>query len=255
MGVNLPSFLGEDLTLSANSSLKIMLHRPWSLITHFFTHIQFGHFIFNMIMLYSMGQLFMLQQGSKRLVSLYFLGGLSGYLLFAISYSSFEALHQNQSHYILGASAAVMAIVVATAVLNPKQIISPFGIFRMELIWFAGILVLLDLVSIRDGVNSGGHIGHIGGALLGYFYARQLQKGKDMGNWLNNLGAKIKAIFSRPKMTVSHNSGRPKTDEEFNLEKKYRQKRIDDILDKIARSGYDSLSKDEKDFLFKNSQK
>jgi hypothetical protein len=121
--------------------------------------------------------------------------------------------------------------------------------------WLAAILVLLDLASVRSGVNSGGHIGHIGGALFGFIYARQLQKGKDMGRWLDNFLTRLRSLFTRKKMYVASNNARPKSDEQFNLEKKARQKRIDEILDRISRSGYDGLSREEKDFLFKNSQK
>jgi membrane associated rhomboid family serine protease len=251
----LPSMLGEDLALSASSSFTKMLTRPWSIITHMFAHVQFGHFLFNMIALYSMGQMFVSIQGSRKLLTLYILGGLSGFIAFALAYNSSNVLNGGGTHYVLGASAAVMAIVVTTATLQPKRVILLFGVFKIELMWLAGILVLLDLASIRDGVNSGGHIGHIGGAIFGYFYGTQLKKGKDMGAWFQKIIDTLKGIFSRSKMSVASNNGRPKTDEQFNIEKKERQKRIDIILDKISRSGYESLSKDEKDFLFKHSQK
>jgi hypothetical protein len=156
---------------------------------------------------------------------------------------------------VLGASAAVMAIVVATAVTKPNQVVMFFGVVRMELKWLAAILVLLDLASIRQSANSGGHIGHLGGAIYGYFYASQLKKGKDMGSWIHRMLDWFQGLFKRKKMYVASNQGRPKTDEQFNLEKKAKQQRIDQILDKISRSGYDSLSKDEKDFLFKNADK
>ncbi len=252
------AFLGDNLALAASSDWKIMLIRPWSIITHMFAHIQFGHFLFNMIALYFMGQLFVSIKGSKRLLSLYLLGGLSGYLLFAISLNVFDVFNTNHSVYVLGASAAVMAITVASATLQPKREILLFGAIKMELMWLAAILILLDLASVRSGINSGGHIGHIGGAIFGFFYARQLQKGKEMGSWLTRLLDRLSGFLSKRRMRVVSNTqqhSRPKSDEQFNIEKKERERRTDEILDKISRSGYDSLSKSEKEFLFKNAQK
>ncbi|MBL0314770.1 MAG: rhomboid family intramembrane serine protease [Flavobacteriales bacterium] len=245
----------EDLTLAASSSPYGMLLRPWSLITHMFAHIQFGHFLFNMIALYTMGQVFVSVRGSKPLVAVYVMGGLSGYLLFALAFNFIPAFASRFESYVLGASAAVMAVTTAAATLKPRQHIFLFGAIRLELRWLAVILVLLDLASVRTGVNSGGHIGHLGGAFFGYFYATQLLKGKDMGSWFSKMIDKISSFFNRRRMRVVTNNGRPKSDEQFNIEKKQRQKRIDEILDKISRSGYDSLTKEEKEFLFRNSQK
>lgn len=249
------AFLGDNLALAASSNWEVLLKRPWSIVTHMFAHVQFGHFLFNMIALYFMGQLFVSLQGSKRLLNLYVLGGLSGFALFFIAYNVFEVFKTTQGTYVLGASAAVMAITVAAATLQPKREIYLFGAIRLELMWLAAILILLDLASVRSGINSGGHIGHIGGAIFGFIYARQLQKGKEMGSWLTNLLERISRLFSGKRMKVVSNNGRPKTDEQFNVEKKERQRRTDEILDKISRSGYDSLSKSEKEFLFKNAQK
>jgi len=249
------AFLGDNLALAASSNWEVLLIRPWSVVTHMFAHVQFGHFLFNMIALYFMGQLFVSLQGSKRLLNLYVLGGLSGFALFFIAYNVFEVFRTIQGTYVLGASAAVMAITVAAATLQPKREIYLFGAIRLELMWLAAILILLDLASVRSGINSGGHIGHIGGAIFGFIYARQLQKGKEMGSWLTSLFERVSRLFSGKRMKVVSNNGRPKTDEQFNLEKKERQRRTDEILDKISRSGYDSLSKGEKEFLFKNAQK
>lgn len=244
----------KDLWMSASSDVSVMIRRPWSLITHMFAHIQFGHFLFNMVALYTMGQVFVSVQGFKKLTAVYIMGGLAGYFLFALSFNFLDVFKVKYGSYVLGASAAVMAITVAAATLRPKQILYLFGAVKLELMWLAAILVLLDLASVPSGVNSGGHIGHIGGAAFGYIYARQIQKGKDLGRWLNNFLDKIKSLFATRKMKVASNNARPKSDEVFNLEKKARQKKIDAILDKIGKSGYDSLSKDEKDFLFRNSQ-
>jgi membrane associated rhomboid family serine protease len=250
-----PTFLGNDLGLAANSSWTVMIYRPWSILTHMFTHINFGHFLFNMVALYSMGKMFLALVGSKKLLHLYVMGGLSGYILFAVVYSLSDVLGNNEAHAVLGASAAVMAIVVAAAVIRPLQKIFLFGIVQLELRWLALILVLLDLASIKDGINSGGHIGHLGGAFFGLYYGNRIIKGNETRDFIGRLFEKIKATFSRNKLHVVQGHARPKSDEQFNLEKKKRQQRIDQILDKISRSGYESLSKDEKDFLFRHSDK
>lgn len=245
----------DDLTLAATSSLKGMLYRPWSVITHMFTHIQFGHFLFNMIALYTMGQVFVSVKGSKALLPVYVMGGLSGYLLFALAFNLIPTFAHRHDAFVLGASAAVMAVTTAAATLKPRQQLFLFGAIKIELRWLAVILVLLDLASVKSGVNSGGHIGHLGGAGFGYFYATQSMKGMDMGSWLSRWMDKLSSLFTRNKMRVVSNNGRAKSDEQFNIEKRERQKKIDEILDKISRSGYDSLTSQEKDFLFRNSQK
>lgn len=250
-----PDVLGESLGLAANSSWKVMICRPWTIVTHMFAHVNFGHFLFNMIALYALGNMFVSILGPRRLLPLYLMGGFSGYILFAVVYSLSDVLGNNEAHEVLGASAAVMSIVVAIAVIRPLQKIFLFGIVQLELRWLALILVLLDLASIKGGVNSGGHIGHLGGAIFGFIYGTRFNKGSDMGKWINQILEKFKGLFSKRKMNVTHNHARPKSDEQFNIEKKQRQQQIDNILDKISRSGYDSLSKAEKEFLFKHSEK
>jgi membrane associated rhomboid family serine protease len=243
---------GEDLMLAASSSLTIMKERPWTLITHMFTHIQPGHLIFNLIALYSMGRLFTTMVLPRRIWTVYILGGICGYLLFLISYSGSSILSAGRDHAILGASASVMAIITATAIIQPRRIVYLFNAIRLELSWLAIILAVLDLASIRNGINSGGHIGHLGGALLGLLFGLSERAGlrtwKDIRSFISNL-------TKRNSMRVVHGHARPKTDDEFNTERVDRQKKIDEILDKIGRSGYESLSQSEKDFLFKHSQK
>jgi membrane associated rhomboid family serine protease len=249
-------FLGKDLAMAASSSWKVMLHRPWSIVTHMFAHENFGHLLFNMIAIYFMGNLLKSMLGSKSVFTTYIMGGLSGLVLFFLFYNLSPKLHTQGGSLVLGASAAAMAITCAAAAYAPRMQIFLFGAFKLELQWLAIFMVLLDLVSIRSGVNSGGHIGHIGGAIFGYLYATQLRKGNNMFLWFDKLIDRLKILFTRKnRMKVSVNHARPKSDELFNLEKKERQKKVDTILDKIGRSGYDSLSKDEKEFLFKHSQK
>jgi len=243
---------GEDLMLAANSSVDIMQQRPWSVITHLFAHLQPGHFLFNMVALYSMGKLFMTMVLPKKIWLVYLLGGISGYLLFMLSFAGSNVLNAGRDHSILGASSAVMAIVTATAIIQPRRIVYLFNAVRMELAWLAIILAVLDLASIRNGINSGGHIGHLGGALFGLVYGLLVRAGIFS---LRDFWKLITSITKPKPMGVVRGHARPKTDDQFNDERIERQKKIDIILDKIGRSGYESLSQAEKDFLFKHSQK
>lgn len=243
---------GEDLMLAASSSMEIMMQRPWSLITHMVAHIEPGHFLFNMIALYSMGKLFSTMILPRRIWWVYLLGGISGYLLFVVSFAESNVLSGGRNHFILGASAAVMAIVTATAVIQPRRIVYLFNAIRLELMWLAILLAVLDLASIRQSFNSGGHIGHLGGALFGLIFGLLERAGIRR---FSDITVFLHHITQRNKMRVVRGHSRPKTDDEFNIERAERQKKIDEILDKIGRSGYESLSQAEKDFLFKHSQK
>jgi membrane associated rhomboid family serine protease len=249
----LPDPWGDDLMLAANSDFQVMSTRPWSLLTHMFAHVHTGHFLFNMVALYSMGKLFLSIEKPSRLWTVYLLGGLAGYSLFAIAYTVSPVLHSGKEHGILGASAAVMAIVVATATMQPRRIVYLFGAVRLELVWLAIILLVLDFASIRQGINSGGHIGHIGGGMFGFLYGLKLFKPGKFAFLIGSISDFFSRITRRNRMKVVHR--RPKTDDEFNNERVEKQKKIDLILDKIGQSGYESLTQAEKDFLFKHSQK
>lgn len=249
-----PGAWGNDLHLSATAFVPELLHRPWSIVTHMFAHISFSHFLLNMVSLYAAGRLFQFFLSERQLLSNYLLGGLFGFLFYLVSYNLFPALDEHS--YILGASAAVMSIVLSIGVLKPDFEVKLMGIVDMKLKWLCLLLVVLDLVSLRKGINSGGHLGHLGGALWGTLYALQLRKGNDIGGWLSKLFDRVRSLFQKKShLRVVTNNGRPKTDEQFNAERLERQKRLDQILDKIARSGYESLSRDERNFLNKYSQK
>ncbi|MCC6600983.1 MAG: rhomboid family intramembrane serine protease [Crocinitomicaceae bacterium] len=251
---SLPLTTGDDLFLASTSDIHRLMLRPWSIITHMFTHTEFGHFFFNMIFLYSAGKLFQQIADSRKLIVVYLLGGLSGFMLYFIFYNVFPALEKNS--LILGASASAMAVVIAIATLRPSMVIKLLGVFDVKLVWLAAIFVVIDLWSLKKGENIGGHIGHLGGAIFGYFYAAQLKQGKPVAVWLEKFLDRLRKLFHpKPLMVVKQKNPRFKADEEFNEEKNNRQKRVDEILDKIGRSGYDSLSREEREFLFKYSQK
>jgi membrane associated rhomboid family serine protease len=254
MNSNAEKSIGSDLFLAASSSITVLASRPWSIVTHLFTHVGFAHFFFNMIMLYAAGRMFQFFIGANRLLVVYLLGGWCGFFLYFLFYNIFPALDTNSM--ILGASASVMAVFIAVAVVEPEREVKFFGILDIKLKWLAVLFVLLDLLSLRKGDNMGGHIGHFGGAVFGYLYGKKLLQGKPIGDsWANTFANWARWLNRKPKMKVTQKNPRMKSDEEFNEEKKRRQKRVDEILDKISRSGYEHLTKEEKDFLFQNSQK
>ena len=234
-----------------NSKLLI---QPWAFITYMFLHNGFLHLLFNMVWLHFAGKIFLQYLSPKQLLSTYILGGISGGLLFIIAYNYIPALAiYTQNAQALGASAAVLAIVVAIATYTPNYSVRfPFiGIVKLKHI--AIFSVALDVLSIPKG-NAGGHIAHLGGALFGYLYIKQLQKGNDYSigvtTWLNSLSNLFK-----PKSKLKTVHKRPKTDKQFNTEKSAQQKAVDLVLEKISKSGYESLSKEEKATLFSASKK
>lgn len=248
---------GPDLArwLMSTSDPLRLLRTPWTVVTYMFTHWDLFHIFFNMLVLWFIGRIFEDLLGGKRLLGNYLLGGLMGLLLYILSYNflpAFERYAQGSS--IMGASGAVMAVFVGLATYRPDLQVHLlfFGAIRLK--WLALIYVVVDLIGIRQGGNSGGHIAHLGGALYGYIAAQQLKQGRDLSLGLALFLDRISNLFrkrSKPlkvaKRPSAGASRRPGTSQD-------QQARIDAILDKIGRSGYDSLTKEEKDFLFKASK-
>lgn len=239
--------------LALASDLRMLFHKPWTLITYMFMHEDFFHILFNMLWLYSFGRIFTEYLNNKQLLSTYIMGGLFGGLLYILAFNLFPAFSNSVNNsYAIGASAGVLAIVVATATLLPEFKINVFILGPVALKWIAVATVLIDLLSIK-GDNAGGHLAHLGGALYGFLFISQYKKGKDLGKGLSNLLDFIRGLFKKKsKLKVAFK--RPLTDEQYADQKKAREQQIDRILDKISKSGYDSLSREEKDTLFKASQ-
>jgi len=242
----------DQLYLPAENSK--LLSQPWAFITYMFLHNGFLHLLFNMVWLHFAGKIFLQYLNPKQLLSTYLLGGVSGGLIFIIAYNYIPALAiYTENAQALGASAAVLAIMVAVATYTPNYSVRfPFiGIVKLKHI--AIFSVMLDLLSIPKG-NAGGHIAHLGGALFGYLYIKQLQKGNDFSigftKWINN----ISNLF-KPKSKLKTVHKRKKTDTQFNTEKSAHQIAVDIVLEKISKSGYESLSKEEKATLFSASKK
>ncbi len=246
--------------LELPSNLTTLLHQPWSVITYMFLHADVMHIFFNMISLYWFGRIALERISQKQLVALYILGGLAGAILYILSYNLFPyfsiAVHNS---YLLGASGAVVAICVAAATLQPNYSIRLMFIGEIKLIWLAIGMVAISLFGIT-GNNAGGEFAHIGGAILGYFYAKAWMRGKDYSrpvtsviNWLINLSKKTPKI--KIKQGGKQTTTKIKTDAEYNKEKRANEAAIDAILDKIKQRGYESLTADEKRELFDRSKK
>lgn len=235
------------------ASPEMFIYRPWTILTYMFTHFDFLHILFNMLWLYWFGGLFLNFFSEKQLGGLYLLGGFAGALLFMLAYNIFPYFQSVADYSVLmGASASVMAIVFAVSFYRKEQEIILLLIGRIRLIYLALFTLLIDLLAMTSD-NAGGHIAHIGGALFGIWFASQIRKGKDLTapanraiDWFVNLGKR------KPKMRVTYK--RPETDYEYNARKHQETVEIDTILDKLKRSGYASLSAEEKKKLFDASK-
>jgi membrane associated rhomboid family serine protease len=236
------------------ANLHILIKQPWSFISYMFLHSGFLHLLFNMVWLHFGGKLFLKLLNPKQLLSTYILGGFFGGALFIITYNYMPAFEQlTNGASTVGASASVLAIVIASATYTPNYAIQFPLIGFLKLKHIAIFIVILDILSIPKG-NAGGHIAHLGGALFGYLYIKQLQKGNDLSiNFSNFLEKLMNTFKTKSKLEKVHK--RAQSDHEFNSEKANKQKEIDKILEKIANSGYDSLSKEERNMLFSASKK
>jgi membrane associated rhomboid family serine protease len=229
------------------------LKQPWSLVTYSFFHSGIAHIFWNMLMLYFTGRIFLNLFDNKRFINVYFLGVILGGLLFMLSYNIFPTL-ANTNSALIGASAGVTAVLIFICSYIPNQEVRV--IFFNVKLWYVGVFfVLVDLIQITSGVNIGGRIAHLGGAILGYVYARQLLKGNDIGSGFSKLLDGIGSVFQKrekkaPLKTV-YKKKAGNNNSKVDYDKQANQRKIDDILDKISKSGYESLSKKEKDFLFK----
>ncbi|MBS0011725.1 MAG: rhomboid family intramembrane serine protease [Bacteroidales bacterium] len=240
--------------LSVPASFPSLILKPWTVITYMFLHEGFFHVLFNMLWLYWFGRIFSDYFDQKKLVSVYILGGLAGALLYVLSFNIFPAFSETIHVSIaLGASASVMAIVIATAAYVPDYSVHLFLLGRVKIKYIA--LGIFLLTSIFDfSVNTGGKIAHIGGAILGYVYAMRYKQGKDTGRWISKAIDGLATWFKpRKKMDVSYK--KPMNDIEYNKIKADHQEQVNKILEKISKGGYDSLTKKEKEILFRESQK
>lgn len=256
-------------TLATSWRLDVLAARPWSVVTHMFAHQDMWHIAMNMLLLFWMGRVYHGEVGSRRLLSTYIGGGLAGFAAYFFITNGFKPLQTGT--YALGASASVMAIFGALATLRPDM--------RFNLIFFGpvplktlfGVYVLLDYFGLSQGVNAGGNLAHLGGALFGVVLIQQDRRGINLVRWLEWLldvltsrslsipvrkRSRFRASTANRWQAAERESSRaPVSDDEFNAARVEREDRLDAILDKISKHGYDHLSAEEKRFLFDQSKR
>ena len=247
-------FLNSVFTL--NTDLQAFIFMPWGLVTSIFAHFSLWHFLLNMLFLYFSGRMFEQLFDAKRLWYTYLFGGIAGGVLEIIAHAVFPAL-QNTQIVIVGASGSIMAIFMTLAFYRPNLNVMLFGIFPIRLIFLALFFLLSDLISL--GTNDGvAHFAHLGGAIFGALSIRNIASKNNimvvLQNWGETIVNSISSLFKSSPKKPKRSNPRMKTDEEYNLEKKSKQEKIDQILDKISKSGYESLTRQEKDFLFNQSK-
>jgi len=241
------------------SDFSDFILKPWAIISYAFLHYDFIHLLFNMLWLYFIGRMFLNLFSAKMALNVYFLGAIFGGLLFMLCYTLFPSVFSLNPR-LVGASAAVRALFVFLCAYMPNQEMR-FFTFNIKL-WHIGIaIVVLDVIGVVAGVNdpihgnAGGNLAHLGGALLGYYYAKQLLKGNDIGKGFERLVDSVfnffKGVKKSPLKTVHKNKSKVGGYNKADFNQFNNQKKIDVILDKISKSGYDSLTAKEKEFLFK----
>ena len=239
------------------ADLSELVVKPWTLLSYMFLHQGLFHMLMNMMVLYFGSQIFNQFLNEKKLLNVYLLGGLSGGLLYVMAFNLFPVFEANVTNSVaLGASAAVMAVLIAAATYVPNFVVRLMFIGNVKLKYIAMGYLVLDVVRIQSS-NSGGHIAHIGGAIFGFFFIQQLKKGNDFTLGFSRFLNYLKAMFQpQKKMKVVYKKqGKTKSNTAYNSQKVDNQKKVDLILDKISKSGYDSLSAEEKAILFDASKK
>ena len=241
--------------LSLPADVSQLLWKPWTLLSYMFLHEEFLHILFNMLWLYWFGTIFLQYIDQKHLLSTYILGGFSGGLLYILAFNVFPVFADTYTGaYALGASASVMAIVFATAFYVPNYEMHLFFIGRVKLKYIALFSIVLDIIGITSS-NAGGHIAHIGGALFGLWFISEYKKGKLITKGFDR---RLDSVFNwfkpGPKMKVTYKKT-GNVDYDYRNQKANQQEQMNQILEKISKSGYSSLSKAEKELLFKMSDK
>jgi membrane associated rhomboid family serine protease len=244
--------------LAVPADLTQLLYHIWTPFTYMFLHEGFLHIFFNLVSLYWFGKIFLMFFSEKQLVGLYLTGGLLAALFYIAAFNIFPYFAENLHRSILlGASGSIMAIIVATAIKSPNMELQLMFIGGIKLKYIALVVVLMSFFGITSD-NGGGQLAHLGGALAGYLFIVSLQQGKDITKGMTGILDAINTIFHPRKLKVKPNKSRsniPMSDAEFNANKARKMVQIDQILDKIKTSGYESLSAEEKKRLFEQGNK
>lgn len=234
--------------------LPDLLVAPYGFITSIFSHFEFFHFLMNMVFLYLSGNIFRQFFSDRRMLNVYFVGGIAGGISEVIA-QQFMGYHP-----AIGASGALMALFIAIAVYRPNYKVVFFGILPIKLYILALVFLAADILHMLQ-VDGTAHFSHLGGAAIGFLSVQDMASSTNIINWTESLQQHIAKFFAdrksgKPKMKAHKGGGRVvKSDEQYNMDTKAKQAQIDKILDKISKSGYESLTKAEKDFLFSQSNK
>ena len=229
--------------LKLSPDILTFIFTPWTIITYGFIHGGISHILWNMILLYFSSRFFLNLFSAEKFLNTYFLGIILGGIIFLFSFSIFPVFKNSYAN-LIGSSAGVMSVLIFVCTYSPDQEIRII-FFNLKLKYLGIALVLIDIIQIPSG-NAGGNLAHLGGSLFGFIYANQLKNGNDIGLFFEKFLFSFYKFFKKPvKLKTVHKNKNPN---QTSIDK---QKRVDDILDKISNSGYDSLSKEEKDFLFK----
>lgn len=232
------------------TSFSEFIYKPWTIVSYAFIHQRLFHILSNLLVLYYIGNLFLNFHSKKQFINIYFLGGIFGGFLFLLYFY----LTNTTGGALVGASAAVTAIFVALATKIPRYALQLRFIGSVELWVLAAIWVVMSILQLA-GPDKGGAIAHIGGALLGFLYANQLEKGNDIGKWFEAIIGYFTNLFKPSKKSPLKTVYKSKSKPSKGTVEKSKQKKIDDILDKISKSGYETLTQEEKDFLFRAGKK
>ena len=229
--------------LKLSPDILTFIFTPWTIITYGFIHGGISHILWNMILLYFSSRFFLNLFSAQKFLNTYFLGIILGGIIFLFSFSIFPVFKNSYAN-LIGSSAGVMSVLIFVCTYSPDQEIRII-FFNLKLKYLGIALVLIDIIQIPSG-NAGGNLAHLGGSLFGFIYANQLKNGNDIGLFFEKFLFSFYKFFKKPvRLKAVHKN---KNTNQTSIDK---QKRVDDILDKISNSGYDSLSKEEKDFLFK----
>ncbi|MCY7351127.1 MAG: rhomboid family intramembrane serine protease [Cytophagaceae bacterium] len=244
--------------LQLPASLPELAQKPWTLITYFFTHENIFHILFNMLFLYWFGKLVDEYLGNRRLINLYMLGGILGGVAYIVIYNLVPYFHEAVANSLMmGASGAAFAVVVGAATLLPNYTFHLLFLGPVRIKYIALFYVISSFAQ-TTGSNAGGNIAHLGGALLGFIFIKQLQRGTDLGKPLDGLTGFVRRLFTpkpRPSMKVTYRSQSKTSLTSMTSDGFPDDDEIDAILDKISKSGYESLTREEKQKLFRASQR
>ncbi|MDR2835809.1 MAG: rhomboid family intramembrane serine protease [Bacteroidales bacterium] len=253
--INLSQYLSNSSTFKIIDYLAIpanpllLLKKPWTIITYMFTHENFLHLLFNLLILFTFGKIFLTYLTNRQLLGVYIMGGISGAIFFILAYNIIPVFTTIKSNSIaIGASASIIAVVMAISFLMKNLKVNLFIFGQIKLIYVAIFIIILDLLSIPQG-NAGGHIAHLGGATFGFLFSSLYTKNIDITKGLLTFFDGVKSIF-KPEPKIKVNKKTSSTNNKKSNPKNENSKKMDEIIEKVKLSGYSSLTEEEKKLFF-----